>query len=75
MDLLYIEQGDNQMYAHLAVMWGLIADVDIQSEKYRWMGSARFTAAAVARLLFQRKYYGTLWYLPSQNKNGEDHVK
>jgi sphingosine kinase len=55
-------------YGFEALMWGIIADVDIESEKYRWMGSARFTVATIPRILNPRYYSGKFLYLPSSEK-------
>lgn len=46
------------MHSLLSLSWGLFADIDIESERCRWLGGARFTAQAVVRILFPRKYKG-----------------
>uniref|UniRef100_A0A0E0C8J7 sphingosine kinase n=1 Tax=Oryza meridionalis TaxID=40149 RepID=A0A0E0C8J7_9ORYZ len=38
---------------------------DIESEKYRWMGSARFDFYALVRIMNLRKYYGSIQYVPA----------
>uniref|UniRef100_A0A0E0FU57 sphingosine kinase n=1 Tax=Oryza nivara TaxID=4536 RepID=A0A0E0FU57_ORYNI len=45
--------------AVFAIIRGLVADIDIESEKYRWMGSARFDFYALVRIMNLRKYYGS----------------
>lgn len=40
-----------RIYSFLSITWGIIADVDIESEKYRSLGNARFTVGAVSRIL------------------------
>eukprot|EP00729_Bicosta_minor_P026917 gene26917-1243_t len=65
MDWLTVQQeGEPMLWSHLLFMWGLVADIDIESEKYRWAGSARFTMSGVGRILGLRKYKGKLTYLP-----------
>lgn len=59
------QAGQNVRYGFLGVYWGLIADVDIESERFRWAGAARFPAAFVARVLNLRAYKGKLSYLPA----------
>lgn len=44
--------------------WGIISDVDIESEKYRYMGNTRFLMGAVVRIMGLRVYRGKLSYLP-----------
>ena len=39
--------------------------MDIESEAYRWLGSARFTLGALQRITFLRHYRGRLSYLPA----------
>ncbi|XP_029440557.1 sphingosine kinase 2 [Rhinatrema bivittatum] len=52
-------------FSFLSVAWGFISDVDIESEKYRHMGSARFTLGTAVRLASLRTYRGRLSYLPA----------
>jgi sphingosine kinase len=47
----------------LSLSWAIISDVDIESEKYRFLGPARFTVGALARIIWLRRYPGTLSYL------------
>ena len=51
MDLVAIDTSAGQrLYSFLSIGWGLIADVDIESERYRSMGNARFTLMAVVKI-------------------------
>lgn len=52
-------------YSFLALFWGIIADLDIESEKWRCCGNARFTFQGVVRALALRKYTGKILYLPA----------
>ena len=56
-------------FSHLSITWGLIADLDIESEAYRWLGSERFTVAALIRLINFRTYTGTLYALPFESSS------
>lgn len=49
----------------LSIGWGLLADIDIESERYRFIGEARFTVYAIMRILKLRTYQATLHYLPA----------
>jgi hypothetical protein len=42
-----------------------MADVDIESDLYRWMGPLRFDFVAVLRSILLRRYRGRVCYLPS----------
>ena len=45
------------------------ADVDIESEQWRALGSLRFTIGAIQRIIFLRQYEGRLSYLPSGSES------
>ena len=48
----------------------MIADLDLGSEGWRWMGpSIRYLLAPVYRLAKKRKYPGRLWYLPAESED------
>jgi hypothetical protein len=51
------------MYSHLMISWGFIADVDLESEKYRYLGEIRMTLMAVALLVKLRNYKGRIYCL------------
>lgn len=51
MDLVAVDTCRERIYSFLSITWGIIADVDIESEKYRSLGNARFTVGAVSRIL------------------------
>ena len=47
----------------LSFAWGIVADVDIESEVLRGLGALRLTLWAIWRLISFRQYAGTLHYL------------
>ncbi|NP_001088560.1 sphingosine kinase 1 L homeolog [Xenopus laevis] len=51
-----------RIFSFLSFAWGLISDVDIESERYRFMGSARFSFGTFVRLTALRTYRGRLSY-------------
>lgn len=51
MDLVSVDLFNGQrLYSFLSVGWGMIADVDIESERFRNMGNSRFALMAVIRI-------------------------
>lgn len=50
------------MFSFLSIGWGLLSDIDIESERLRAIGGQRFTLWALARLLGLRKYKGVVSY-------------
>lgn len=65
MDLVRVETTSQIMFSFLSVGWGLLSDIDIESERLRLLGAQRFTIWSVAKLIGLRSYTGTLWYLPT----------
>ncbi|KAL2087216.1 hypothetical protein ACEWY4_018275 [Coilia grayii] len=55
-----------RLFSFLSLAWGFVADVDIESEKYRHVGAARFTVGTLVRLASLRVYQGKLAYLPAE---------
>lgn len=56
------------MFSFLSIGWGLISDVDIESERLRSFGHQRFAIWSIHRILRLRTYHGTLSYLPASDK-------
>ncbi|KAJ1828111.1 hypothetical protein LPJ56_001292 [Coemansia sp. RSA 2599] len=52
-------------YCFLSLTWGLMADIDIESETMRWAGSARLDIYGTVRVMNLRYYGGRLHYLPA----------
>ncbi|KAJ2313412.1 hypothetical protein H4S02_001753 [Coemansia sp. RSA 2611] len=52
-------------YCFLSMTWGLLADIDIESERMRWAGAARLDLYATLRIMNLRYYGGRLHYLPA----------
>nr|XP_028559880.1 sphingosine kinase 2 isoform X1 [Podarcis muralis]XP_028559881.1 sphingosine kinase 2 isoform X1 [Podarcis muralis]XP_028559882.1 sphingosine kinase 2 isoform X1 [Podarcis muralis] len=55
----------SRSFSFLSVAWGFISDVDIESEKFRHIGPARFTLGTMVRLASLNTYRGRLSYLPA----------
>lgn len=63
-DLATVTQNGQQSYSFLSLAWGLISDVDIESEKLKFLGALRFDVYALMLLSLLRTYRGRLTYLP-----------
>ncbi|KAJ1463393.1 hypothetical protein M885DRAFT_575 [Pelagophyceae sp. CCMP2097] len=66
----YEHGGPSHTPSFLALEWAIVADIDLGSEHMRWLGPARFTVAALRRILCLREYRGRLSYLPMAPKRG-----
>ncbi|KAF4518920.1 hypothetical protein B566_EDAN006758 [Ephemera danica] len=62
MDLVRVETKCQILFSFLSLGWGLLSDIDIESERLRSIGGQRFTVWSVARLLGLRTYRGRLSY-------------
>lgn len=66
MDLVSVQLTSSpRLFSFLSLAWGFVADVDIESERYRHLGAARFTFGTLVRLASLRVYKGRLAYLPA----------
>ncbi|XP_029364779.1 sphingosine kinase 1 [Echeneis naucrates] len=65
LDLVSVHLASRQrLFSFLSLAWGFVADVDIESEKYRHVGAIRFLMGTLVRLASLRVYQGKLAYLP-----------
>ncbi|RKO96019.1 hypothetical protein CAUPRSCDRAFT_12279 [Caulochytrium protostelioides] len=67
-----VQNGKLFCYSHLQLMWAFMADLDIESDKYRWLGPARFDVAAVVRAFRLRHYVGNVRYLRADAPLAQD---
>ncbi|XP_067936065.1 sphingosine kinase 1-like [Watersipora subatra] len=66
MDLVLLNTTAGPIYSFLSVTWGLVADIDIESERFRRLGILRFKLEALYRIAKPRSYKGRLSFLPVQ---------
>lgn len=65
------DQG-KRIYSIHQAEWGLVADIDFESERWRWCGAARFTCGGIVRALGVRVYSGRLSYLAPDDAASAD---
>ncbi|XP_019628153.1 PREDICTED: sphingosine kinase 2-like [Branchiostoma belcheri] len=70
MDLVSVQTQSSRIFSFLHISWGFISDIDIGSEKYRYLGDARFIVGLMQRLFDLRKYPGHVSYLPVKGVDG-----
>ncbi|XP_070595983.1 sphingosine kinase 1 isoform X2 [Erythrolamprus reginae] len=67
MDLVSLRTASGKhLFSFLSFGWGFVSDVDITSERYRKLGSARFTVGTFQLLTSLQLYKGRLSYLPAE---------
>ncbi|KAF9184528.1 hypothetical protein BGZ50_003629, partial [Haplosporangium sp. Z 11] len=68
-DVFSLSQRDRpRLYSMLSFSWGMMADADIESDKYRWLGALRFEIAGFIRMIRLRRYAGKVYVLPPKHK-------
>ncbi|XP_051569405.1 sphingosine kinase 2-like isoform X2 [Myxocyprinus asiaticus] len=58
-----------RLFSFLALAWGFVADVDIESEQFRQIGAYRFLVSTLVRIASLRIYQGKLAYLPAEDES------
>ncbi|KAH7299890.1 hypothetical protein KP509_24G035100 [Ceratopteris richardii] len=75
LDVATVVQGQNVHHSVLSLAWGIVADVDIESERFRGLGELRNDIYSLIRITRLRKYRGTLAYVPAPGYEGSlDHI-
>ena len=64
LDLGAIKQNNAKYYSCLSLAWGLISDIDIKSEKLKFLGSLRFDLYALMFISLLRTYRGRFSFIP-----------
>jgi sphingosine kinase len=72
MDLSKYETTTNTYTSFLTFTWAMIADLDIESEVVRFLGSFRLDLWGAICVARNRKYRGRLSYLPPSTKEEEE---
>uniref|UniRef100_A0A7I4FBM7 sphingosine kinase n=1 Tax=Physcomitrium patens TaxID=3218 RepID=A0A7I4FBM7_PHYPA len=70
LDVATAKQSNVKFHSILMLTWGLVADVDIESERLRWMGALRLDVYTLIRISNLRKYNGQLYYIPAPGYEG-----
>nr|XP_016926201.1 sphingosine kinase 2 [Drosophila suzukii] len=68
MDVVRVQLQNRSLYSFLSIGWGLISDVDIESERIRLLGYQRFTVWTLYRLVNLRTYNGRISYLLTEHQ-------
>jgi sphingosine kinase len=69
LDLAVVQQQRRRYYSILSLSWGFISDVDIESDRFRYLGSLKNTIYAILRILSLRTYKGRLLLETVANPN------
>lgn len=64
LDLAEVKQNNKTYHSFLSLAWGLISDVDIKSEKFKFLGSLRFDLYALFLICLLPTYKGKFSFIP-----------
>uniref|UniRef100_A0A0N5BCR7 DAGKc domain-containing protein n=1 Tax=Strongyloides papillosus TaxID=174720 RepID=A0A0N5BCR7_STREA len=68
-NLMHVETEHNHYTAFLSIGWGLLANIDIDSERWRkTLGSNRFFFESLIKIVKIPSYKGRLWYARRSSK-------
>ena len=65
LDIAITQQNERRYYSFLSLSWGIVSDVDIESERLRFLGTLRTDIYALIRIWRLRNYPGKFSYLPA----------
>lgn len=69
LDVFSVRQTDERpKFGVLSMSYGVVSDIDLESESMRCLGNARFTVAALARICCLRRYRATLELLVDESE-------
>ena len=72
-DLVSFKQNSRRYYSFLSLSWAMASDVDIESERLRFLGYLRTEIYALMRIINLRSYKGRFSFLPySDGKHPPD---
>ncbi|KAI3382647.1 hypothetical protein SNEBB_005390 [Seison nebaliae] len=66
---------NNILYSVVNIEWGYFSDVDLESEKLRFLGGKRFDIYAMLRLISFRRYAAELHYMPHNDLERVERIK
>ncbi len=75
-DLVTFKQNSRRYYSFLSLSWAIASDVDIESERLRFLGYLRTEIYALMRIINLRSYKGRFSFLPHSDwKNPSNQSK
>ena len=68
-DLLRVNYLDKNLYLCQSLSWGLICDVEFESEWLRTFGSSRYSVYAIKHIILNKGHKGSIHYIPEDISN------
>ena len=70
-DIAEISYNDQKIYSFNIVGWGMVANIGINAEKYRWLGTSRYTILSLFEIIFKKTNNANITYYDENNKKYE----
>lgn len=72
LDIGIVEQANRRYYSFLALSWGLVSDVDIESDVLRFLGALKNDVYALIRIIFLRIYPGKISFVLHESQEPDN---
>ncbi|GAB4277100.1 MAG: hypothetical protein Fur0025_02770 [Oscillatoriaceae cyanobacterium] len=72
LDIGLVAQANRRYYSFLAFSWGLVSDVDIESDNLRFLGALKNDVYALMRIIFLRFYPGKISFVLHESQEADN---
>ena len=70
-DIAEINCNNHKIYSFNITGWGMVANIGIKAEKYRWLGTSRYTILSLLEIIFKKTNSAKIIYYDKHNKKYE----
>tara|TARA_B100002052_G_scaffold281497_1_gene290594 strand:+ start:3657 stop:4559 length:903 start_codon:yes stop_codon:yes gene_type:complete len=66
-DIAKLYSDKQNIFSFNIIGWGMVANIGIKSEKFRWLGSSRYTILSILELIFKKAYKVNIELIDEKN--------
>jgi len=66
-DIIEINCDNEKIYSFNITGWGMVANIGIKAEKYRWLGTSRYTILSLFEIIFKKTNNAKIIYYDKNN--------
>ena len=70
-DISKIDCNNQSIYTFNIAGWGMVATVGINAERFRWLGTSRYTILSIFEIIFKKTNSANIIYYNKENKKHE----
>ena len=70
-DIAEINFNNQKIYSFNIIGWGMVANIGIKAEKYRWLGTSRYTILSLLEIIFKKINSAKITYYDENNKKNQ----